>query len=207
MKLFLVRHGETEWNHLGRFQGQIDIGLNQRGLEQARDTARAALTWKPTALYSSPLCRTMQVAEEVSSLVGLPVIPEPRFKELALGELEGVTSEEMRTGWPQLYEVWRTDPGNATMPGGESLAQLQDRTWEGFLNLERAHAEEDVVVVVSHNFAIRTIFGKVLGIPLSHFHSAYLSLGSVCTIEINQRGRRLLSYNSTCHLSPENRSP
>lgn len=206
MKLFLVRHGETEWNKLGRFQGQNDNSLNELGLAQARDTARAAISWKPAALYSSPLCRTMQVAEEISRLVGISVIPDPRLKELDLGELEGVTGEEMRTGWPKVYQTWRNDPQAVMMPGGESLVQLQERTWQSLQSLENAHGQGDVIVVVSHNFAIRALCGKLLGLPLSHFHRMYLSLGSVSTMEKNSLGWRLLTYNSTCHLSPENRT-
>jgi broad specificity phosphatase PhoE len=206
VKLFLVRHGETEWNKLGRFQGQNDNSLNELGLAQARDTARAALSWKPAALYSSPLYRTMQVAEEISRLVGLSVIPDPRLKELDLGELEGVTGEEMRTGWPKVYQTWRNDPQTVMMPGGESLVQLQERIWQALQSLENAYYQGDVIVMVSHNFAIRALCGKLLGLPLSHFHRMYLSLGSVSTMEKISLGWRLLTYNSTCHLSPENRT-
>ena len=73
MKLHLVRHGETEWNKLGRFQGQRDIPLNSRGLAQAKETARALAEDGEIALYSSPLQRTMQVADEISHLANVPV--------------------------------------------------------------------------------------------------------------------------------------
>jgi len=127
VKFLLVRHGETEWNKLGRFQGQQDIALNERGLAQARETAQALATLKPTALYSSPLHRTMQAAEEISRVVGLPVVKEEGFKELRLGDLEGVTGQEMRDRWPQVYAAWRSDPATVAMPNGESLGQLQGR--------------------------------------------------------------------------------
>jgi phosphoserine phosphatase len=207
VRLFLVRHGETDWNKLGRFQGQNDIALNYRGLAQAQDTARAAIAWKPIALYSSPLHRTMQVAEAISRLVGVAVIPEPRVQELDLGELDGVTGEEMQSGWPQVYETWRNKPAIVVLPGGESLAQLQERAWQAVLDLEQAHREDDAVVVISHNFTIRAICSKLLEMPLANFHRTYLSLGSVSVIESGLRGWRLLSYNSICHLSPENRLP
>lgn len=207
MKLFLVRHGETDWNKLGRFQGQNGVALNQRGLAQAKDTARAAIAWQPIALYSSPLCRTMQVAQEISRLVGVAVIPELRLQELDLGELDGVTGEEMQSGWPQVYDTWRNEPAIVVLPGGESLAQLQERAWQALTDLEQAHRGDDIVVVISHNFTIRAICSKLLGMPLANFHRTYLSLGSVSVIESGQRGWRLLYYNSTCHLSPENRSP
>ncbi|SVB45241.1 uncharacterized protein METZ01_LOCUS198095, partial [marine metagenome] len=101
--MYLVRHGETEWNKLGRFQGQKDIALNARGLAQAKETARAIAQDGEIALYSSPLQRTMQVANEISLLTDVPVVPVPGVKELNLGELEGVTGEEMRNLWPDVY--------------------------------------------------------------------------------------------------------
>lgn len=205
MKLHLVRHGETEWNKLGRFQGQRDIALNPRGQAQAKETARVMAGDGGIALYSSPLQRTMQVADEISRLANVPVVPVPGVKEWDLGELEGVTGEEMRTLWPEVYAAWNQDPGTLSMPKGESLSQLQDRAWRSFLELEEAHSGDDVIVVVSHNFAIRTVIHKVLGLPLANFHRMTLSLSSICTVEYTARGRRLASYNSTGHLSPENR--
>ncbi|MSQ05780.1 MAG: histidine phosphatase family protein [Dehalococcoidia bacterium] len=205
MKLFLVRHGETEWNKLGRFQGQEDTPLNHRGREQARETAIAAVSWQATAIYASPLCRTMETAQAISRLVGLPVAPQDGLKELALGELEGVTGEEMRRGWPQVYQTWREDPGAAVMPGGESLSQLQRRAWQVVSMLEQAHPDDAALVLVSHNFALRAIIAQVLGMPLSNFHRMSLALGSIGVVESDSRGRRLVSYNSTSHLSQENR--
>ena len=205
MKLHLVRHGETEWNKLGRFQGQGDIALNARGLAQAKETALAMAAAGGITLYSSPLQRTMQVANEISRLANVPVVPVPGVRELDLGELEGVTGEEMRTLWPDVYSTWNQDPGALTMPKGESLSQLQERAWRSLRELEEAHSGDDVVVVVSHNFAIRTVIHKVLGLPLANFHRMTLSLGSICTVDCTARGRRLVCYNSTGHLSPENR--
>ena len=205
MKLHLVRHGETEWNKLGRFQGQQDIALNPRGLAQAKETARAMADDGVIALYSSPLQRTMQVANEISRLTNVPVVPLPGVKELNLGELEGVTGEEMRTIWPDVYAAWSQDPGTLSMPKGESLSQLQDRAWRSLQEVEKAHSGDDVIVVVSHNFAIRTMIHKVLGLPLTNFHRLSLDLSSVSTVEYTSRGRRLTCYNFTGHLSPENR--
>ena len=205
MKLHLVRHGETEWNNLGRFQGQQDIPLNTRGLAQAKETARAMAEDGEIALYSSPLQRTMQVAEEISHVVNVPVVPVPGVKELNLGDLEGVTGEDMRNLWPDVYAAWNQDPGTLAMPKGESLSQLQERAWQSLQELEEAHSGDDVIVLVSHNFAIRAMIHKILGLPLSNFHRLSLSLSSISTVEYTARGRRLACYNSTGHLSPENR--
>ena len=205
MKVALIRHGETEWNKLGKFLGQFDIGLNPRGLAQARETALAMADWSHTVVYASPLARTMQVAQEISKPDEVPVVPVEGMKELDLGDVEGVTGVEMRSLWPGVYTAWRENPATVVMPHGESLAQLQDRAWGAWLALEAAHSENDSLVVVSHNFAIRTLVAKLLGMPLANFHRMVLGLSSICIIESDQRGRRLISYNSTCHLSAENR--
>ena len=209
MKLVLVRHGETEWNKLGRFQGQRDIALNDRGIAQAKETAQAVVQWQHSAVYSSPLDRTMQVAQEISRLSGKPIKPVPGLQELSLGDLEGVSGEEMRNDWPEVYAAWRDDPATVSMPNGESLVELQERTWRALVELEQAHlqtqTQDEALILVSHNFAIRSMIGKILGMPLSNFHRMSLSLSSICTVDIDQRGRRLTSYNSTSHLSPENR--
>ncbi len=205
MKFYLLRHGETEWNKLGKFQGLTDVSLNERGLSQARDSARAALAWEPSALYASSLTRTVQVAEEVCKVTGVPVVATPGIRELSLGDLEGVTGAEMRAGWPEVYDTWRNNPADVVMPNGESLAQLQERAWQVILEIERAHDDDSGVVVVSHNFTIRTIICAILGIPLYNFHRMSLGLGSLCTFESDGNGRRLTTYNCNSHLSPENR--
>ena len=205
MKFFLVRHGETEWNKLGRFQGHTDISLNERGFSQAKETAKAAAEWGHCAIYSSPLIRTAQVADEIAKVTPMPVSKQPGLKELGLGDLEGVTGEEMRNKWPEVFSAWRSNPEKVSMPNGESLAQLRERCWQAILDIEQNHSADDSVVVISHNFAIRSIIGELLGVPLEYFHRMSLDLASVCTFDSDERGRRLTGYNSTGHLSPDNR--
>lgn len=205
MRLFLVRHGETDWNKLGKFQGQCNVPLNKRGLAQARQTARAVTLAPGCTIYASPLYRTMQTAEKFSEPVHANVVPMEGLKELNLGELEGITSQEMRNGWPEFYASWRDDPAELVLPRGESLRQLQERAWQAFLEMESAQEDEATTVAVSHNFAIRTIICRLLGIPLSNFHRMALSLASICTVETGNSGRRLVAYNSTGHLSPKYR--
>ena len=200
-----MRHGETDWNKLGRFQGHTDISLNDRGLSQARETAVASEDWGYTAIYSSPLVRTVQVAEEIAKVTPMLISQEPGLKELSLGDLEGVTGEEMRNDWPALFAAWRTEPEKMSMPNGESLGELRDRTWQVILDIEQKHSSDDSIVVISHNFAIRSIVNELLGMPLAYFHRMSLNLASVCTFDSDERGRRLTGYNSTSHLSPENR--
>lgn len=147
----------------------------------------------------------MQVAEEIAKVIPMEVRQDPGLKELSLGELEGVTGEEMRNNWPEVFAAWRAGPEKMTMPNGESLGQLRYRVWQAILDIEQKHSVEESVIVISHNFAIRSIINELLGVPLEFFHRMSLNLASVCTFDSDDRGRRLTGYNSTSHLSPENR--
>ena len=201
MKIYLVRHGETQWNSEGRFQGQIDIPLNDIGISQALATARASLRLGLTALYSSPLKRTIQVAQHISSITGIPINLDPGLMELNLGSLEGITGNDMRRSWPEVWNQWRLDPSLVSMPKGESLINLSDRSWKSFENIQQTHTDDHQIAIVSHNFAIRCICAKILKMPLSNFHSMTLSLSSITTVELFRNSWRILRYNSVSHLS------
>ena len=203
MKFYLVRHGETDWNKQGKFQGSADIELNGRGVAQAKESGLASAAWGNSAVYSSPLSRTMRVAEEIGTVSKAPVFVRPGLKELDLGDLEGITGEDMRLNWSEVYNAWRDHPEAVSMPNGESLAQLQARAWDTIIEIEGNHGEDESIVVVSHNFAIRSIICALLGVPLANFHNMWLGLGSLCTFDSDARGRRLTAFNSIEHLSPD----
>ena len=206
MRLHLVRHGETDVNAAGRLQGSTNSLLTPRGYAQARDVARACLTWNPVAIYSSPLQRARGVADAMANASGLTVTEEPRITEMHMGKLEGVTIQQMRDGWPELYQGWRRDASSVTMPDGESLGDVQLRAMEAFDELESRHEPDDTVIAVTHNFTIRCIVAAVLDLPLANINHMDLSLGSRTTITTGGRGRRLNIYNAVDHLAPANRT-
>ena len=200
LRLILVRHGQTPWNADGRFQGQSDAGLTDLGVEQARRAALALKSRQVAALYASPLPRAMRTAAEISRELSLEIVPLEGLKEVHLGELEGITGPVMREQYPAVFETWRDNPGRVHFPGGESLRQLQARTWRAVQRIEKAHPD-DTVVAVSHNFAINAIVSRFLGLPLSRFHRLRVDLGSLTVLEARGRARYLLHFNESCHLT------
>ena len=206
MKLHLVRHGETDINASGRLQGTTNSTLTSRGMAQARELAVASLTWDPVAVYSSPLQRARGVAGAIADLSGLYVTDEPRIIEMDMGDLEGVTVQEMRDGWPDLYQGWRRDASSVTMPGGESLGDVQRRAMAAVDELDERYGGDDTIIAVTHNFTIRCIVAAVIDLPLANINHMDLSLGSRTTITSGQRGRRLATYNAVDHLTPANRT-
>jgi len=202
MRLILVRHGETRWNKEGRFQGQSEIELNDKGLDQAQKVARALPKLRPTALYSSPLPRTLMTASAISKCLSVPLITKDELKEVNLGELEGITGQEMRSKYADIYAAWREDPTDVAFPAGESIRQLQTRAWQTIKQLEKTHPD-DTVVVVSHNFAIRSILCGFLGLPLSMFHRLRVDLASISVVHANPASYQVLSINDRSHLNYE----
>lgn len=199
MRLILVRHGETSWNRDGRFQGQGPIGLNDLGYKQAQRVAKVISRMRATALYSSPLPRALMTAEEISRELSIPVVPLEGMKEIDLGNLEGITGKVMQAQYAQLYAEWKDDPTSVTFPGGESLQQLQERAWDALKHLEGTHSD-NVAVVVSHGFAICTILCRLLGLPLSQFHTLSVDLGSISIIQANSGTHQVVTINDKCHL-------
>ena len=199
MRLALVRHGETYWNAVGKFQGHSPVELNEKGISQARKVAKAIVQRSPIALYSSSLRRALMTATEISREVALPITPLDGMMEANLGEMEGITGEELRTRYPEIHARWQRDPSKLSFPGGESMRQLRDRAWRAFGLIEKAHPE-GLVVVVSHSFTIRTILCRFLGLPPSRLNRLRVDLGSISVLETNSGPRHVLTINDKCHL-------
>ncbi len=200
MKLFLVRHGETQRNREGRVLGQGNQPLTELGKRQVSAVAGAMAGESIAALYTSPLKRAMETAGTIGLALGLQPQPADGLAEVNVGELDGLTSQEMRSRHPEFMARWEQDPGPARMPGGESLADLQDRAWQVVLSILRDHPDEQVVAV-SHNFPIETLVCQTLGLPLAGVRRLRVDLASVSIIDLQEGRNRLVRLNDTSHLA------
>ena len=192
VRLILVRHGETQLNKEGQVQGLNVVPLNATGQAQARAVALVLSKERPSHLYSSPLVRAVETAEIAAESLRISPISEDGFREADVGELDGMTMEEIKTKYPRFLERWNKDCGRTRMPGGVSLLQVQNRTWPVIETLRYRHPYE-TVVVVTHNFVMHTIVCKILGMPLDRCRSLQQDLGSLTRIEITEKGAKLLS--------------
>ncbi|OGO47109.1 MAG: hypothetical protein A2W34_03185 [Chloroflexi bacterium RBG_16_64_32] len=200
MRLFLVRHGETESNRRGLALGRDDVPLNERGLWQAERLGRALAPEPLAAVYSSPLRRTLDTARAVASPHGVDVQTEERLVEMDIGEADGLTFEEVRSRFPGLLEAWVSDKGpTQAMPGGERLLDVQERAWSAIADLAARHNEE-TVAAVTHNFVILTLLVRVLGLDLVQFRRLRHSVGAVSVLDTRPKRFTLVRLNDTCHL-------
>jgi len=200
VRLFLVRHGETESNRRGLALGRDDVPLNERGLWQAERLGRALAPEPLAAVYSSPLRRTLDTARAVASPHGVDVQTEERLVEMDIGEADGLTFEEVRSRFPGLLEAWVSDKGpTQAMPGGERLLDVQERAWSAIADLAARHNEE-TVAAVTHNFVILTLLVRVLGLDLVQFRRLRHSVGAVSVLDTRPKRFTLVRLNDTCHL-------
>ncbi len=182
--LLLLRHGETDRNAEGRSQGRDDPPLNERGRRQAGAAARELAPLGPAAVYSSDASRARDTAAAVAAACGLEVRVDPRLAELDHGELDGLTGAELREHYPELLETWRGPGGpSLVLPGGESLEQARARMVAAATEIGERHGGE-IVVVVSHNLALRTLVCEALGAPLTAARRLRLDLCSLTIVEL-----------------------
>ena len=204
MRLFLVRHGETEWNAERRAQGRSDIDLSEAGRCQAQALAQALAEESIAGVYSSPMQRAHATATIIAAPHGLPVVVHSGLNELDQGDLEGLKQEEMRERYPELLRRWVAGDTSVKLPGGESMEELQSRVWTAVQDILIQH-QVSTVAIVSHNLAILAYICKALGVPLSVFRRLRQQTGSLNLFEVNDGHHTLVRFNDVCHNGASNR--
>ena len=184
---FLVRHGETDWNLVGRIQGATDIPLNETGRAQAKATGMKMQGRQWDAIVSSPLSRAAETARIIASCVGLP---EPTLVddivERNYGEAEGMTG-------PELEAVY---PNDSPVPGRESRPDVQKRVLAAIHGLAKEFPGKNVVVV-AHGGVIRSVLQSTTG---SAYFGERIANGSVHSFHHSDDGLQLVQFNDPLEL-------
>jgi broad specificity phosphatase PhoE len=200
MRLILLRHGETDSNKARLALGQADIELNEHGRWQAQRLA-ASLKHEPiAAIYSSPLKRALATAGPIASSHGLEVQVDDGLIEMDIGEMEGLTFQQVGERYPHFLQAWLGDQAaHEAMPGGERLLDVQERAWQAIERI-RERQEHGTVAAVTHNFVILTLFCRVLGLELADFRRLRLSVAAKSVLEMGRDRIIVVGFNDTCHL-------
>lgn len=204
MRLYLIRHGETDWNAERRVQGHTDVELNAQGRKQAEALAGVLAQESLAAVYTSPLKRAFSTAVVVAAPHRLLVQAQGGLAELDQGELEGLQFEAMEQRYPAFLHRWRAGDTTLRLPGGESMEDLQGRAWAAVQEIF-TFSPAETVVAVSHNLAILAILCQALGLPLSSFRRLRQSTGALSLLDMGPQGARLLRFNEVCYQEPSNR--
>lgn len=198
----LVRHGETDWNREGRYQGKLDIPLNANGREQAAKLAVGLASLKLDAAYSSHLARAVETAQTVCARRGLDVVKEPGFAEINHGEWEGKLANEVGEKWPKELDAWRNWPHTVQMPGGERIADVQSRAVKALTALAAKH-DGQTVLVAAHDATNKSLLCWASEAPLSSFWRFKQDPTALNCLEVTIEGEkitpRIVLMNSMHH--------
>lgn len=194
--LLIIRHGQSVSNIQGVFTGNLDLALTEQGLRQAQITAEYIVTnFKVDAVYASDLCRARETGKAVADRVGLEVQTDRRLREIYAGQWEGRSFNDLTEQFPS-YTVWRSDIGNCTADGGESVAQLSQRVLEAFYDIAKDN-EGKTVVIATHATPIRALQCHCEGKTLAQMKDVpWVTNASVSTV-VYEDG--ILKLKEACH--------
>ena len=161
MKLYIIRHGQTDWNIAKKIQGRQDIPLNERGHFQAQCLGKAMENRPITAVFSSPQIRAMETAIAVASPAGVPVIPVRDLMEINYGVWEGKTEEELLRDDRALYEAWWSHPAETAPPEGESINQVNERCRQAWKEIKPQLTGD--AAIVAHGGLLAHFMEQLLG--------------------------------------------
>ncbi|PIS41151.1 MAG: histidine phosphatase family protein [Candidatus Kerfeldbacteria bacterium CG08_land_8_20_14_0_20_42_7] len=152
--LYIVRHGETDYNKQGRYLGRTDISLSSDGIRQAKELTMEVKGFPVDVVISSPLKRTMEMAHIIAP--DKDIVKDDHFIERSIGVYEGLTKQEAKNKYPDLYGRNITRIFNEAPPHGETIKQVQERVFEGINELKQKYQGKNILLV-SHAFIAKVI--------------------------------------------------
>jgi broad specificity phosphatase PhoE len=209
-RILLIRHGQTAWNASPltpgapqggeeRFRGRTDLPLDDTGHDQALAVAERLESEPIAALYTSPLLRTRQTVAPLADRLGLPVQPEEGLLDINYGRLQGLTHSEAASAYPDPYTLWRTAPSQVRFPGGERLADIQDRIRVLLQELLSRHPQ-GTVVLAGHQVVNKVAACTLLGLDLDEIWRIRQDTGGVHVFQQVDGVWHTLRLNDICHL-------
>lgn len=206
MRLFLVRHGETDWNKKGIFRGTADVPLSDTGRAQVASLGKAFFDNPIRKIYSSPLSRALDTAKAIARghRQERIITIDEGLTDIDRGKWEGLTHQQAKEKYPELYEKWLLTPQEVQFPGGNTLPHIQN---QARAVIDRIQRELDGdVVVITHHVVIRALLCSLLDINLSHFRSFEAFPASIGQLRFEYSKWVLYRLNDVCHLAETKKS-
>lgn len=198
-EILLIRHGETEWNLSGRWQGHADSALSPRGISQAIALAQRMKNESVDAVYASDLERAQHTARLAGRLANWNPQLMPELRERDLGVLEGLTTDEMLSKEPDAYHSFLNEGPDYQPPGGESYRFFYERCSSAIELLASRHPKAKLVLV-THGGVLGAIFRYVLQLPLEADRNFVLLNCSLNRVLKSESGWKLVCWGDVAHL-------
>ena len=198
-RVYLVRHGQTEWNKSLTFRGRIDIPLNERGHREAEAIAEALKDKKIDAIYTSPLRRSIETAQPTAKFFNLEIRPFQGLIDINYGDWEGLTFDEVKKRYGDQYKKWEERPELVMFPNGETLDEARERSFRGFKEILRENAGRSILII-PHRVINKVLLCAILGLSNSYFWEIKQDTGCINLIEYSNERFVISLMNDTCHL-------
>ena len=198
-RIYLIRHGETEFNRLGIFRGRYEVDLNDNGRNQAGETGRALKDEGISFILAGPLGRTTETARIVAGEIGVDYRIDEAFNNIALGKWQGVEKEKVKRDFPEMWKIWISDAEKLKLPGGESVEEVRHRATRRLL--EVVAGQDASFAVVTHRSVIKGLAASLLGVAAPYFWKFYIDNAAYSVFENDGARFILLSWNNNTHLT------
>lgn len=192
--LVFLRHGQTNWNHTHRLQGQADVELDETGVEQAHAAASALGARQFTAVYSSDLERAAFTAQTVADDLGLLVSVDPRLQEIHVGSWSGKTRDQLEAEMPQYAQWYLQGRDFRRSESGETIAEMVQRAMPAIDEILQRHKGQEVLVV-GHGFLFTKLLQDLLGLPQDGRIIGSLGNAHWSELAFTEHGTWLVSHN------------
>lgn len=203
LKLYLLRHGQTIYSRSGSYCGTLDIDLTTEGLEMANAFAEAYKNLEWSAIFASPMKRTIATAKPLSDTIKMPIQLRDGLKEIAYGAWEGKTGAEVDQAFHDDYVRWLAEPGWNSPTGGEKGIEIAQRS-SAVLEEIKATYSTGNVLIVSHKATIRIMLCWLLGIDIGRFRDRIgMPVASISIIQYGVHGPLVEVMGDRTHLPPD----
>ncbi len=197
--IYIVRHGQTEWNLLGKTQGHGNSDLTPKGIEQAELLADSMTKYPIDYIYSSDLGRAYQTAEIIGNKLSIEVEKTEALREMNFGTWEGRIIKDIIEEDPELYKMWRNEPHLAKIPQGETLSQIKKRT-DAFIKEINEKYDGKHIVLVTHSLCARIMLLSFLDSDVKNIYRINQANTALNIIELRDYGPVVMKMNDTTHI-------
>ncbi|MEF9990599.1 MAG: histidine phosphatase family protein [Romboutsia sp.] len=196
---YIVRHGQTNWNILGKTQGHGNSDLTQKGIEQARELSESIINYPIDYIYTSDLGRAVETATILGESLGLYINQTTSLREMGFGDWEGLLIAEIEKKYSDIYNTWRNQPHLVNIPNGETLHIIKDRVDNFIKDLNVKHKNKHILLV-THSVTVRVMLLSFLESGMENIYKIKQDNTALNIVEYRDYGPVVIKMNDTSHL-------
>lgn len=198
-QLYFIRHGETDWNATGKYQGWSDVPLSEQGRKQAECLGKRFESVPLDVIYSSPLKRAYDTAKAVADKKAMTIIPDEHFKEINFGDWEGLTAHQLKELYGEKFQYFLDHPEDAEFPGEGSFSLVMERIKIGLDTVLEENQGKNIMIV-SHGGLIRLCIFYLTGMDIRFYKQMWINNTAVSVVRMTSYGAILYKVNDDAHI-------